>query len=56
MLTGEVERDMICVGDGIEPGRLLYQSLDTVEMAVDDCMDEGCEVVVIDEVDGLRCD
>ena len=55
VLAGEVEGDMVGVGYGVEAGGPFEQPAYALEVLVNDAMDKGRVVVVVDEVNRLGC-
>ena len=53
VLAGKVEGNMVCVGDRIDARGLFQKQLDTVKVTVDDGVNQGREVIVVDQVSGL---
>lgn len=51
VLTGQVQRYVVCIRKRINSGRSSQQSLRAVEMPMDDCVYERSKIVMIDKID-----
>jgi hypothetical protein len=54
MFAGQVQGNVVGTRSGIDTSRSGKQFLNTVEVAMNDGVNEGGKVVMIDEVDGFR--
>lgn len=56
MLACEIERDVVGIGHRVKTGGPLKQPPNALEVLVDDAVDEGCVVVVVNQIDRIGRD
>ena len=54
MFTPKIQGYVVCFRGGVKSSRVLQQTLDAVEVIMDDGVYQRCKVVVVNQVDGLR--
>jgi hypothetical protein len=55
VLACQIQRNVVGIRDRIEAGGALQQSLHALEVLVNDAVDEGRVVVMVNQVDRLGC-
>ncbi len=54
VLTSQVQRHVVGIGDRVDASRLGEQQFDTLEVAVNNGVDEGSKIVVVNQVNSLN--